>query len=39
LSAAVKATLGVVEHGFFVGMADEVMLGSLGGGVETLWSQ
>jgi ribose 5-phosphate isomerase A len=38
LSAAIKATLGVVEHGFFLGMADEVLLGRPDGRVETLAS-
>ncbi len=34
LAAAVKATIGVVEHGLFLGMADEVLLGSPDGEVE-----
>jgi ribose 5-phosphate isomerase A len=36
LAAALKSETGVVEHGFFLGMADEVLLGTLDGGVETL---
>jgi ribose 5-phosphate isomerase A len=36
LAAALKSETGVVEHGFFLGMADEVLLGTLEGGVETL---
>jgi ribose 5-phosphate isomerase A len=36
LAAALKATLGVVEHGLFLGMADEVLLGSPDGRIETL---
>lgn len=39
LSASIKATLGVVEHGLFLGMANEVLLGSPDGRVETLSSQ
>jgi ribose 5-phosphate isomerase A len=39
LAAAIKATLGVVEHGLFLGMADEVLLGSPDGRVETLSSR
>ncbi|HEY7629162.1 MAG TPA: ribose-5-phosphate isomerase RpiA [Thermoleophilaceae bacterium] len=39
LAAALKSETGVVEHGFFLGMADEVLLGTLDGGVETLCSQ
>ena len=36
LSAALKATLGVVDHGLFLGIADEVVLGHADGSVETL---
>jgi ribose 5-phosphate isomerase A len=36
LGAAVKATLGVVEHGLFLGMADEVLLGRTDGSVHVL---
>lgn len=36
LAAALKSETGVVEHGFFLGMADEVLLGSLDGGLEEL---
>jgi ribose 5-phosphate isomerase A len=36
LAAAVKATVGVVEHGLFLGVADEVLLGTPEGEVETL---
>jgi ribose 5-phosphate isomerase A len=36
LAAALKSETGVVEHGFFLGMADEVLLGTPDGGVETL---
>jgi ribose 5-phosphate isomerase A len=36
LAAALKSETGVVEHGFFLGMADEVLLGDLEGGLETL---
>lgn len=36
LAAALKSETGVVEHGFFLGMADEVLLGTLDGGVEEL---
>jgi ribose 5-phosphate isomerase A len=36
LGAAVKATLGVVEHGLFLGMADEVLLGRPDGSVRIL---
>ena len=39
LAAAIKATLGVVEHGLFLGMADEVLLGSPDGRIKTLPSQ
>ena len=36
LAAAVKATLGVVEHGLFVDQADQVLLGRPDGAVEEL---
>jgi ribose 5-phosphate isomerase A len=36
LAAALKSETGVVEHGFFLGMADEALLGDLDGGVEEL---
>ena len=36
LAAALKATVGVVEHGLFLGMADEVLLGHPDGRVEVL---
>jgi ribose 5-phosphate isomerase A len=36
LAAAVKATLGVVEHGLFLGVADEVILGEDDGSVAVL---
>jgi ribose 5-phosphate isomerase A len=36
LAAAVKATLGVVEHGLFLGQADEVLVGQPDGTVRTL---
>ena len=36
LGTAVKATLGVVEHGLFLGMADEVLLGRTDGSVRVL---
>jgi len=36
LAAALKATLGVVDHGLFLGVADEVLLGNADGTVETL---
>jgi ribose 5-phosphate isomerase A len=36
LAAALKSETGVVEHGFFLGMADEVLLGDLDGNVEVL---
>jgi ribose 5-phosphate isomerase A len=36
LSGALKATLGVVEHGLFLGMADQAFLGTPEGRVETL---
>ena len=39
LAASVKATLGVVEHGLFLGMADEVILGRPDGSVRLLRRQ
>jgi ribose 5-phosphate isomerase A len=36
LGSAVKATLGVVEHGLFLGVADEVLLGRSDGSVRIL---
>jgi ribose 5-phosphate isomerase A len=36
LAAALKSETGVVEHGFFLGMADEVLLGTLDSQVQTL---
>jgi ribose 5-phosphate isomerase A len=36
LAATLKSETGVVEHGFFLGMADEALLGTLDGGLETL---
>jgi ribose 5-phosphate isomerase A len=36
LAAAVKGTLGVVEHGLFLGVADEVILGDDDGSVAVL---
>jgi ribose 5-phosphate isomerase A len=36
LADALKATVGVVEHGLFLGMADEVLLGREDGSVEVL---
>jgi ribose 5-phosphate isomerase A len=36
LGADLKATLGVVEHGLFLGMADEVLLGRTDGSVRIL---
>jgi ribose 5-phosphate isomerase A len=36
LAGRLKATVGVVEHGLFLGMADEVLLGNPDGGVEVL---
>jgi ribose 5-phosphate isomerase A len=36
LAAALKSETGVVEHGFFLGMADEALLGTLDGQVEAL---
>jgi ribose 5-phosphate isomerase A len=38
LAAAIKATVGVVEHGLFLGMADEALLGTPDGDVEVLSS-
>jgi ribose 5-phosphate isomerase A len=36
LATAIKATVGVVEHGLFLGLASEVILGEPDGGVEVL---
>ena len=36
LSGPFKATLGVVEHGLFLGMADQAFLGTPEGRVQTL---
>jgi ribose 5-phosphate isomerase A len=36
LAATIKAETGVVEHGLFLGMADEVLLGAPDGSLETL---
>jgi ribose 5-phosphate isomerase A len=36
LGAAIKATVGVVEHGLFLGLADEALLGTPEGQVEVL---
>jgi ribose 5-phosphate isomerase A len=36
LADALKATVGVVEHGLFLGMADEVLLGRQDGSLEVL---
>jgi ribose 5-phosphate isomerase A len=36
LGTAIKATLGVVDHGLFLGVADEVVLGHADGTVSTL---
>ncbi|HEX8073514.1 MAG TPA: ribose-5-phosphate isomerase RpiA [Thermoleophilaceae bacterium] len=36
LGHALKATVGVVEHGLFLGMADEALLGRPDGGVDVL---
>jgi ribose 5-phosphate isomerase A len=36
LAAAIKSTLGVVEHGLFPDQADEVLLGQPDGGVRVL---
>jgi ribose 5-phosphate isomerase A len=38
LAAAIKATVGVVEHGLFLGLAHEVLLGRPDGGVDVLRS-
>ena len=39
LAAALKATVGVVEHGLFIGLASEVLLGRPDGGLEVLRAQ
>ncbi len=36
LAAALKATVGVVEHGLFLGLASEALLGTPDGDVEVL---
>jgi ribose 5-phosphate isomerase A len=36
LAAAIKSTLGVVEHGLFLDHADEILLGQPDGGVQVL---
>jgi ribose 5-phosphate isomerase A len=36
LGALIKATVGVVEHGLFIGMADEALLGRDDGGVDVI---
>jgi ribose 5-phosphate isomerase A len=36
LATAIKATLGVVEHGLFIDQADEALLGNPDGSVQTL---
>jgi ribose 5-phosphate isomerase A len=36
LAATLKSTTGVVEHGLFVGMADEVLVGHPDGTTERL---
>jgi len=36
LAGAIKSTVGVVEHGLFLGLADEALLGTPDGEVETL---
>jgi ribose 5-phosphate isomerase A len=36
LAAALKATLGVVEHGLFLDLADQALLGAPDGSVEAL---
>jgi ribose 5-phosphate isomerase A len=36
LADAIKATVGVVEHGLFLGMASEALLGTPDGGVEVM---
>ena len=35
-AAVLRDTVGVIEHGLFIGMADEVMLGGADGSIETL---
>jgi ribose 5-phosphate isomerase len=35
-AAALKALPGVVDHGLFLGVADEVLVGHAGGAVDTL---
>lgn len=39
LAERIKATLGVVEHGLFLGMADQAFLGTPDGRIETLASE
>jgi ribose 5-phosphate isomerase A len=39
LGAALKATVGVVEHGLFIGLANEALLGSPDGEVEVISSR
>jgi ribose 5-phosphate isomerase A len=36
LARAIDSIPGVVEHGLFVGLADEALVGSAGGSVRTL---
>ena len=36
LAASIKATVGVVEHGLFLGLASEALLGTQEGEVELL---
>src|SRR2546423_472936 len=36
LGDAIKATVGVVEHGLFIGLADEALLGRDDGGVDAV---
>ncbi|MBV9212464.1 MAG: ribose-5-phosphate isomerase RpiA [Actinobacteria bacterium] len=36
LADAIKATVGVVEHGLFIGLADEALLGRPDGGVDVV---
>jgi ribose 5-phosphate isomerase A len=36
LGEALKATVGVVEHGLFIGLADEALLGKPDGQVEVM---
>jgi ribose 5-phosphate isomerase A len=36
LGDALKATVGVVEHGLFIGLADEALLGKPDGQVEVM---